>query len=249
MTFIHLFLFLSLPFDNPLFFPSTQHLNLLFTLFHLPSIPGNTVSLQYSSGVHKISSWSHITNAHLLPGPSIITGLSKIGIPKGRGLLLLAEMSSSGNLCTGDYTKKCVENAIQSHKQDGFTIGFIAQRRVELDLPKSSLQLQPDNQEVVDLLVLSPGVGLDSKGDSNGQNYRNPDQVIRESGSDVIIVGRGIYGPLLNLNGKDIDQSEREEAFGKVRKESERYRKAGWLAYQEKMKENGVHLEKIEIEG
>lgn len=162
-------------------------------------------------------------------------------------------MSSSGNLCTGDYTKKCVENAIQSHKQDGFTIGFIAQRRVELDLPKSSLQVQLQSQsqngngeEVIDLLVLSPGVGLDSKGDSNGQNYRNPDQVIRESGSDVIIVGRGIYGPLLNLNGKE---SEREEAFGKVRKESERYRKAGWLAYQEKMKENGVQLEKIEIEG
>ena len=39
---------------------------------------GNTVKLQYSSGVHKISDWADIVNAHALPGPGIIEGLQQV---------------------------------------------------------------------------------------------------------------------------------------------------------------------------
>jgi orotidine-5'-phosphate decarboxylase len=166
--------------------------------------------------VHKIASWSHITNAHLVPGPGVISGLAKVGQPLGRGLLLLAEMSSAGALTKGSYTQACVDEA----KKDttGFVCGFIAMSRVD--------EREGPNTER-DLLILTPGVGLDIKGDAMGQQYRTPDQVIRESGCDVIIVGRGIYGALMTEEGK----ADKKAAFDKVRQQGSRYKKAGWEAY------------------
>ena len=38
---------------------------------------GNTVKLQYTSGVYKISSWSDITNAHGVTGKGVVEGLKK----------------------------------------------------------------------------------------------------------------------------------------------------------------------------
>lgn len=164
---------------------------------------GNTVSLQYSSGVHKIASWSHITNAHGVPGAGIIDGLGAVGKSLGRGLLLLAEMSSAGNLANGSYTDTVVEMA---RKDRDFVFGFIAMRKL--------------GKEDEDFLTLTPGVGLETKGDGMGQQYRTPAQVIGESECDVIIVGRGIY----KVKGeKDIQN------------EAERYRQQGWQAYEDRL--------------
>lgn len=125
-------------------------------------------------------------------------------------------MSSAGALTTGGYTQACVDEA----KKDtsGFVCGFIAMSRVdEKDGPNTER----------DLLILTPGVGLDVKGDGLGQQYRTPDQVIRQSGCDVIIVGRGIYGALMTEEAKN----DKKAAFDKVRAQGERYKKAGWDAY------------------
>ena len=176
-------------------------------------ITGNTVALQYSSGVHKIASWSHITNAHPVPGPSIIKGLAFVGLSQGRGLLLLAEMSTKGSLATGSYT----ENAVRMARANrDFVIGFIAQRRMD------GVGAEAEAQGKEDFLILTPGVGLDTKGDAMGQQYRTPREVILHSGCDVIIVGRGIYGDDLSL----VDT---------IAARAERYMAEGWAAYLERI--------------
>lgn len=128
-------------------------------------------------------------------------------------------MSSKGNLAGGEYGRKCVEAARAD--ASGFTCGFIAMDRIDERNPPSN----PD--EAKDFLVLTPGVGLDVTGDGKGQQYRTPDQVVRECGCDVIIVGRGIYGALL----KDEAKANKDEALRSVKKQAARYKEAGWEAY------------------
>lgn len=135
---------------------------------------GNTVKQQYQDGIYKIASWSHVTNAHIVPGPGIIEGLKEAGLPLGRGLLLLAQMSSKGSLAVGSYTEAAV-NMAKMHSD--FVIGFIAQQKL-LDDPR--------------FIHMTPGVNLSKAGDSLGQNYQTPEIVIGKNRSDVIIVGRGI---------------------------------------------------------
>ncbi|KAK4056782.1 orotidine 5'-phosphate decarboxylase [Microbotryomycetes sp. JL221] len=176
------------------------------------SFAGNTVKLQYSSGVYKIASWAHLTNAHPIPGDGIVTGLGAVGKPLNRGLLLLAEMSSAGNLATGEYTKQTVAMA---RRHTEFVMGFVAMHRVD--------EQEGEPAQGQDFIIMTPGVGLDSKGDGMGQQYRTPDQVINESGCDVIIVGRGIYG---SGEGNPDD---------KIEEQCIRYQQAGWKAYEDRL--------------
>lgn len=136
---------------------------------------GNTVKLQYSKGVYHIADWSHITNAHTVPGPGIIEGLQEVGAPLGRGLLLLAEMSPEGNLATDEYTKKSIQMA---HEYDDFVIGFISMKKL-VDDPK--------------FIHMTPGVRLEAQSGNLRQVYKTPESVIFDQESDVIIVGSGIY--------------------------------------------------------
>lgn len=135
---------------------------------------GAISKLQYQKGIYKISEWADIINAMTLPGPGIIQGLGEAGIPLNRGLLLVAELSSSGSLATGTYTEESVKMAIQNRD---FVMGFISQRKL-VDDPG--------------FIHFTPGVQFFEGGDGLGQQYNTPKKAIQERGSDVIIVGRGI---------------------------------------------------------
>ena len=268
-------------------------------LNHSTLLPTNeyvdTVQQQYTQGPLRIATWASLTNAHIFPGPGVITALqaaaarvlsshnssvrthitasplvkpvasdddvsdqfynslqfssrNRLGsihsiettttietyteplspmhsrresgrgirgeleglgdAPFDRGLLLLAEMSSEGSLMTGDYTRRCVGAARQYRD---FVVGFIAQRCLN-EAPGDTF------------ITMTPGVSLPpangasrDPGDGLGQQYNTPKNVILEKGSDVIIVGRGILKA----------DNPQEEA--------ERYRRAGWDAYEQRI--------------
>eukprot|EP00126_Sphaerothecum_destruens_P008629 Sdes_comp20283_c0_seq1m13857 len=138
---------------------------------------GNTVQQQYGSGIYEIASWADIVNCHLVPGPGIVAGLADVGLPLGRGLLLLAEMSSEGNLATGKYSEQAIEWALKD--DSNFVIGFISSGQLIAHDPR--------------FLYMTPGVHIHQSGDKFGQVYKSPEFVICEKKSDIIIVGRGIY--------------------------------------------------------
>ncbi|KAG0127156.1 Orotidine 5'-phosphate decarboxylase domain-containing protein [Tuber indicum] len=144
---------------------------------------GSTVQHQYRGGVYEIASWADITNAHAVPGPGIIRGLKEVadGIGQPRGLLLLAEMSSKGNLGGGEYQQRTLAMA-RDREWRGFVMGFIAMKEVG------------GGEEGEDFIVMTPGVGLQVGGDGLGQQYRTPEEVVGRDGCDVVIVGRGIIG-------------------------------------------------------
>ncbi|TID22599.1 hypothetical protein CANINC_003259 [Pichia inconspicua] len=168
---------------------------------------GNTVKHQYKGGVFRIASWADITNAHGVTGAGIVAGLKEAAqetTAEPRGLLMLAELSSKGSIAYGEYTRKTVEIA-KTDKE--FVIGFIAQKHMG------------GEDEGFDWIIMTPGVGLDDKGDALGQQYRTVDEVIK-TGTDIIIVGRGLYG-----HGRDpVEQSKR-------------YQEAGWNAYLKSLKD------------
>jgi uridine monophosphate synthetase len=122
--------------------------------------------------------------------------------PYFRSLLLLAQMSSADNFFTPEYTSACVHHARQNKD---FVMGFIAQR---------SLNSAPEDN----FITMTPGVQLQSGGDSLGQQYNTPAKVIGEGGTDIIIVGTGI------LAAKDRRAAAAE------------YRKQGWQAYRDRVR-------------
>lgn len=149
---------------------------------------GNTVSLQYSSGIFHISDWAHLVTVHSLPGPSILQGLKSAlnGSSAKRGVFMLAELSSAGSLVTSSYTEGTMK-LVSSTPDADFVAGIVCQTKGVVQDPG--------------LLQLTPGCKIDTTTDGLGQQYNTPAFVIKEKGADIAVVGRGI------LNAKDIRAS------------------------------------------
>jgi uridine monophosphate synthetase len=138
---------------------------------------GSTVSLQYSKGIYSIADWADLVTVHSLPGEGIIKGLkAALTGSEARGVFLLAEMSSEGNLISSDYKEKTMKIA-DTHGD--FVAGIVAQ----------SAELVQDPG----LIQLTPGVKIEEGGDNLGQTYNTPEYVMSKKGADVAVVGRGIF--------------------------------------------------------
>lgn len=126
---------------------------------------GNTVSLQYLQGMYKIGEWADCVPVHSLPGEGILKALNGSTNGVGRGVFLLAEMSSEDNLITPDYAKATVE---MSAKYPDLITRFVCQNK--------------DTFKDPGLIQLTPRVQLESSGDSLGQVYNTPESYTRERG-------------------------------------------------------------------
>lgn len=130
---------------------------------------GKTVHGQVHDGIYQISQWADFVTVHGLPGPGVLDSLE--GKCKA---LIVAEMSSKGNLANPEYASKCSEMAV-AHPD---ALGVVSQSRMNSDQP--------------DFVQMTPGVRIQGVNDKYGQQYVSPEDAVLERGADVIIVGRGI---------------------------------------------------------
>ena len=142
------------------------------------------VSRQQMGGVVDIRSWADIVTAHLISGPDIVNGLMDGWKDVGRegGILLLAQMSSRGNLLVPNYTKSVVELG----KEMQGVIGFIGNGSNPDDI-KSLREMVGDEK-----MIWTPGINLNTGDGVAGQQYGHPRDAVL-AGADCLIVGSGIH--------------------------------------------------------
>ncbi|XP_019868123.2 uridine 5'-monophosphate synthase isoform X2 [Aethina tumida] len=136
---------------------------------------GKTVQLQYSEGIYKTSSWADLITVHSIAGTPVLDAIRSASGLESRGVFLVAQLSSSGNLIDADYTKNTIKLAEEN--QD-LVVGLVCQMPLVLNHPG--------------LMQLTPGVKINKTGDGLGQIYDGPESVVLEKGADVAVVGRGI---------------------------------------------------------
>ena len=156
---------------------------------------GDTVKRQYVGGIYQIAEWARITNAHIITGGGIVDCLAAEGLARGNGLLLIAQMSSAGALSSPDYV---AANIALARQYPEFVMGFIAQEQLCED---------------PGFIHMTPGVKFSAEKLASGQCYVTPHSAITARGSDIIIVGRGIY-------------AEADPVAA-----AQQYRQAAWSAY------------------
>lgn len=123
-------------------------------------------------GFYNIAEYADIITIHGICAEGMLSYATKNNrqLPK---ILIVSQMSSIGNIIDTNYTHKCYYIA---KKYNQYVIGFISQTKFVKD----------DN-----FLFLTPGVRL--FGNTYGDQKYNTPETAFKNGSDVIIVGSGIY--------------------------------------------------------
>jgi|TARA_B100000131_G_scaffold322932_2_gene378809 orotidine 5'-phosphate decarboxylase subfamily 1 len=147
---------------------------------------GRVVKTQMG-GIYDIQSWADVVTSHSLSGPDVVDGIAEAWDEEERvgGVLLLAQMSSSGNLLDEGYSSRTVQIGTASPH----VIGYIGNG----SSPRSLEGLREMVGE--GKMIWTPGVNIEAEEGVLGQRYGNPSDAVR-SGSDGIIVGSGIHGSL-----------------------------------------------------
>lgn len=136
---------------------------------------GSTVQKQFLSPLFNIPTWADMITIHVIGGESTITALKATGKLDNTALIIVAQMSTKDTLTSKEYVQKAKEIG-EKHKD--VVMGFVAQQRLSND---------------TGMLQFTPGINLQAKGDAHGQTYNSPAIAFQERGTDVMIVGRGIY--------------------------------------------------------
>ena len=126
-----------------------------------------------------------MVTSHSVSGPVVVDGIAEAWdeVERVVGVLLLAQMSSSGNLLEDSYPDKTLEMGTASPH----VIGYIGNG-------SSPTELRDLRSKVGEgKMIWTPGVNLRSPEGILGQRYGNPSEAVR-AGSDAIIVGSGIHG-------------------------------------------------------
>ena len=142
------------------------------------------ISRAQMSGIYDVRSWSDLVTAHLISGPDVVDGLQAgwKDVNREGGVLLLAQMSSRGNLLNPDYTREVVRKGC-AHEG---VVGFIGNgsRPEELSALRNAVGEAK--------MIWTPGVNLAVGDGEMGQRYGDPTEAVL-AGSDCVIVGSGIH--------------------------------------------------------
>lgn len=142
------------------------------------------ISRNQMAGIYDIRSWSDLVTAHLISGPDIVDGLQAgwSDVSRDGGVLLLAQMSSRGNLLVPSYTEQVVAKGC-AHPG---VFGFIGNG----SRPEELAQLRAKVGQ--EKMIWTPGVNIAVGDGEMGQRYGSPSEAV-QAGSDCIIVGSGIH--------------------------------------------------------
>ena len=142
---------------------------------------GNTIKNQLFNGIYKIFDWADIISFHTFIGDGFIKEYNIQLINKNKGIVLICDMSNNNN-----FDENIKRLSLEYTNKYSSVIGIVSSKYKKKKTDK--------------FLVFTPGVSITIKKDSLDQKYKGVDE-IKNMGSDIIIVGRGI------INNPNIEET------------------------------------------